>query len=93
MSRGMLVWARPAPCASAVRPAREVLWLGPLVLRQHVGAAALDDLYQALITQDPHGLAYCLPRKPVLLHERRLGWNGTAGHQLARRDPGTEDRS
>jgi hypothetical protein len=50
MSMGMLVWARPAPCASAVRPAREVLRPGPLVLRQHVGAAALDDLYQALIT-------------------------------------------
>ncbi len=92
MSMGMLVWARPAPCASAVRPAQEVLRPGPLILRQHVGAPSLDDLHQTLITQYPDGLAHGLPRKPVLLHERRLGWNGTAGYQLTRRDPGPEDR-
>src|SRR5215471_8881632 len=39
------------------------------VVPGHIGAAALDDIDQALSHQHTHGLAGSLPRYPVALHQ------------------------
>jgi hypothetical protein len=58
----------------------------------HIGAAALDDIDQALSHQHAHGLAGSLPRYPVALHQRRLARDRPIWHQLPGLDLGAQDR-
>jgi hypothetical protein len=58
----------------------------------YIGAAALDDIDQAVSHQHANGLAGSLPRYPVALHQRRLAWDGPVWHQFAGLDLGAQDR-